>query len=298
MKTNPTPVAPAVASRQPLMLAVIAFVLGIALTAVWFHKHENNTAAGSGGISPATVSLLQQLPAPVTIHFYALLPAGSSDATLSAFAARVTQLLKDVSAVSGGKISVTTFDQPSNASSTAASADGIQPFNLDRGDACYLGLAIASGGHNEALARLAPEWEAALESDLARTIQRVTAVAAPAPPAPEVARPSPAIVASIKELIPDVSTVTVEQASQIFHADFLQRCNAAGAEMEKQIGAASQKVVAAQAAGNDADLEAARKNLAQVQLDQAEKLKAIAANLQTQLAVFQRMKAGATNTAK
>src|SRR6185369_5624653 len=130
MKTNPTPDAPAVASRQPLMLAVIAFVLGIALAAVWFHQ-KNHAPAQSGGISPATASLLAQLPAPVTIHYYALLPAGGGDAALSAFAARVTELLKDVSAVSGGKISVTTFDQPSDASATDAGADGIQPFNLD-----------------------------------------------------------------------------------------------------------------------------------------------------------------------
>jgi len=277
------------------MLAVIAFVLGIALAAVWFHQ-KNHTATKSDAISPATVSLLQQLPAPVTIHYYALLPAGSSDAALPAFSARVTQLLNDLSAVSGGKISVTTFDKTSDAN--AASTDGIQPFNLDKGDACYLGLAIASGGHKEALARLSPDWEAALESDLARAIQRVTAVAAPAPPAPEVAKPTPAIVASIKELIPDVSAISVEQASQLFHADFLKRCSEAGTELEKQIAAASQKVVAAQAAGNDADLETARKNLAQVQMDQAEKLKAIAADLQTQLAVFQRMKAGATNATK
>jgi hypothetical protein len=272
--------------------------LGIALAAVWFHKHQNNSATRYGGISPATINLLKQLPSPVTIHYYALLPAGSSEAMLAAFAARVTQLLNDVQTVSGGKISVTTFDQPSDASSTAASADGIQPFNLDKGDACYLGLAIISGKNHEALARLAPEWESALDSDLARAIERVTAIAASAPPAPEVAKPSPAILASIKKLIPDVSTVSVAQADQIFHADFLKRCGEAGTELEKQIGDAQQKVVAAQAGGSAADLEAARKNLADVQLAQAEKLKAIAADLPVQLAVFQRMKNGDTNAAK
>lgn len=168
MKTNPTSAQPPAPRRNPLLLAVIAFALGVALAAVWFHKHENDSVA----------------------------------------------------------------------------------------------------------------------------------VAAPAPPAPEVARPSPAITASIKKLIPDVSTVSVEQADQIFHAEFLKRCGELGTELEKQINAAQQKVMAAQTGGTPVDLEAAQKNLAQVQLAQAEKLKAIAADLPVQLAVFQRIKNGDTNAVK
>jgi hypothetical protein len=67
----------------------------------------------------------------------------------------------------------------------------------------------------------------------------------------------------------------------------------AGAEMEKQIQAAQQQVADAQNGQSEAEQQAAMKHLQQVQLDQAEKIKAIAAQLQAELAVFQQMKAAA-----
>ncbi|HZL77412.1 MAG TPA: Gldg family protein [Candidatus Limnocylindrales bacterium] len=281
--------------RRPLLLAGAFFLLGVALTGIWFHHHQAGSAAGE--LSAPTKNLLGQLEAPVTIRYYALLP-GSTDETLQAFAGRVAQLLNAVQAASGGKVQIASFDTPAETNTAAASADGIQAFNLDKGDACFLGLAIASGKNKESFARLQPEWEPALEYDLARAILRVAATAAPARPAPEIAKPSPEIIASINRLIPDVNATSVEAADQIFHAEFMKQCAEAGTEMETQINAAQQQVVQAQTGGSPADLEAAQKNLLQVQLAQADKLKQVAARLQIQLAVFQRMNAGATNDAK
>jgi hypothetical protein len=68
--------------------------------------------------------------------------------------------------------------------------------------------------------------------------------------------------------------------------------------MEAQINAAAQKVVSAQNSGSPAELEAARKKLSQVQLDQTEKLKEVAAHLQLQLDAFQQMKTAVTNAPK
>jgi ABC-type uncharacterized transport system len=296
MKSNPSPAPPQTFRPQPLVLACIAFALGIALTGLWFHYHH--AVSKTGGLSDSTKNMLGQLSAPVIIRYYSLLPAGSSDATLQAFAGRVAKLLDAMQAASGGKIQISNFDVPAETNNTAASADGIQPFNLDKGDACFLGLAIASGKNTEAFARLQPEWEPALEFDLARALQRVGVTAAPAKPAPEVAKPSSEIIASINRLIPDVNTVSAEQADQIFHAEFLKQCGEVGTEVETQINAAQQKVLQAQNSGSTADLEAAQKNLAQVQLAQGEKLKDIAAQLQSRLAVFQRMKSGTINDAK
>ena len=296
MKPNQNPAPPQTFRSQPLVLACLAFVLGIALTGIWFHQHH--AVSESDGLSVSTKNLLGELAAPVTIHYYSLLPAGSADARLQAFAGRVAHLLNAMQAASGGKIQLSSFDAPADASAAAASADGIKPFNLDKGDACFLGLAIASGKNTEAFARLAPEWEPALEFDLARAIQRVTATAAPAKPAPEVAKPSPEIIASINRLIPDASAVSVEQANQIFHDEFVRQCGEVGTEVEAQINAAQQQVLQAQNSGDEAALEAARKNLAQVQVAQGEKLKDVAAQLQTRLAVFQRMKSATTNEAK
>ena len=294
MKSSPRP-APK-PSFPPFALACLAFVLGIALTGLWFHQHL--AVSKSDGLSASTRNMLGQLSGPVTIRYYSLLPAGSADETLQAFAGRVAQLLAAMQAASGGKIQLFSFDVPAETNSAAAGADGIQAFNLDKGDACFLGLAIDSGKNQEAFARLQPEWEPALEFDLARAIQRVAAIAAPARPAPEVARPSPEIIASINRLIPDVNAVSVEQADQIFHAEFVKQCGEVGAEVEAQINAAQQQVVQAQNSGDAAALEAARKNLARVQVAQGEKLKDVAVQLQIRLAVFQRMKASATNAPK
>lgn len=296
MKTNSSSGQPKTSSLNPLVLAGLAFALGIALTGFWFHSHSS--ASKNGGLSDATKNLLGQLQSPVTIRYYSLLPAGSADESLQAFAGRVTQLLNAVQTAGGGKIQLVNIDAPAETNSTAASADGIQAFNLDKGDACFLGLAIASGGNKEDFARLDPQWEPALEYDVARTILRVAAVPAPTKPVLEVAKPSQETIATINRLIPDVNSVSVEQAGQIFNAEFLKQCGVVGAEMETQIKAAQQKVVDAQNNGSPAGLAAAQKNLMQAQLAQGQKYKELAAQLQTQLAVFQWMKNGDTNAGK
>src|ERR1035441_3134423 len=282
-------------ASRPLVLAAIFFILGAGLTGAWFHYHESSRNAGE--LSEPVRNALEHLAVPVTIRFYSLLPAGSASAEEQAFSGRVEDLLAAMQADSAGKIQVTRLDATAETNVAAAEAEGIQPFNLDKGDACFLGLAIAGGKNRETFARLQPEWEPALEYDLARAIARVAAVAAPAKPAPEIAKPSPEIIASINRLIPDVSVVSVEQAGQIFHAEFVKQCGAVGAELETQVNAAQQQVVQAQNGGSESDLQAARQHLQQVQLAQGEKLKQLAADLQTQLAVFQQMKA-ATNSAK
>jgi len=290
MKSNPTSASSQTFRSSSLVLACLAFGLGIALTGIWFH--QRHASVPSQQLSDATRKLLGQLQTPVTIHYYALLPAGSADESLSAFAGRVAQLLATMQTASGGKIQLSSLTAPAETNATAASADGLQPFNLSQGDACFLGLAIASGKNHETFARLQPEWEAALEFDLARAIQRVAVVAAPPQPAPEAARPSAEIVATVHRLIPDASAVSIEQADQIFHAEFIKRCQEVGAESEAELHVAQQKAVDAQASGSPADQAAAQKNLLQVQLAQGEKFKSLAADLQTQLTVFQQMKAG------
>ena len=120
--------------------------------------------------------------------------------------------------------------------------------------------------------------------------KKVVAPAPAAPVAPEVAKPATETVAAINRLIPDVNATTVETASQIFHAEFMKEIADAGTEMEARMTAAQQQVTQAQASGSAAELAAAQQNLAQVQSAQGEKIRQIAAQLQTRLAVFQQMK--------
>jgi hypothetical protein len=285
---------------QPLVLAIVFFVAGAVAaricTGIWLRQHHPSTDAG--GLAAPTQNVLGQLPSLVTVRYYALLPAGSADPSIQAFARRVANLLDTMQAASGGKLRVTTLDQPAETNASAASADGIQAFNLDKGEACFLGVAVASGNHKESLTRLQPEWEPALEFDLARAIERATAVEPPRPPAPEVAKPRPEITSSIQELIPDVIGTSLEQADEIFHADFLKQCAIAGQEIEAKVNTAAEQVSRAQNNGSATDADAARKHLQEVQLAQGERLRALAARLQLQLAVFQQMKNAATNASK
>ena len=172
MKPNSKPDQPRAFRSKPLALAILAFVLGMAATVMWQNQHH--PVADKKTLSDATKNLLGHLPAPVTIHYYALLPVNSTDEPLSAFAGRVGQMLKDMQTASSGKIQISDLTTADENNSIAARAEGIQPFNLDKGDACLLGLTVASGKNQEAFARLQPEWEGALEYDLARAIARVS----------------------------------------------------------------------------------------------------------------------------
>ncbi len=282
--------------RSAPLLALFFFLLGAALTFAWF---EYAKIGSSGqhvvGLSSDTLDQLRHLNSPVQIQFYSVLPPGSASQSLQDFSQRVDRLLSEFQNANPAKIQV--VRNVSTAGADAAAADGLRPFNLEKGEACFLGVTVASGDRKESLAQLQPEWESALPSDLARAVLRV---AAETPP-PVVAKSvplTPAITNEILRLIPDINAASAEDADRIFHQDFLNQCAKAGAEMEAQINAAAQEVVKVQNSGSPADLEAARKKLSQVQFDQTEKLKAVAAHLQLQLDAFQQMKAAAANTTK
>jgi len=282
---------------NPLLLVIVGFILGSALAGFLVYrstlKVEPIKIAPLVELSEATKNVLAHLAAPVTIHFYSLLPENSTDAILPAFATRVGQLLEAMQAASGGKLQVITLNTSGETNAVGASADGLKVFNLENGHASYLGLALASGPHKEVFDRLLPDWEPALEYDLARALQRVALPAPAAPVAAGVAKPSADIIASVNRLIPDINSTTVETADQIFHAEFMKEIGEAGTEMDAKMTAAQQQVTQAQASGSPADLAAAQKNLAQVQSEQGEKIRQIAAALKTRLAVFQQMKAAA-----
>ena len=281
-----TTASPSTTRRSPLLFAFAAFLLGAGLAGLWLQRHP----AGTGPLSAPTRELLAKLGGPVTIRSYALLP-GDYNAPLRAYAARVSELLEAMQTASGGKIQIINVAIPAETNAAAAGADGIQGFNVDKGDASFLGLVIASGKQRETFSRLQPEWEPALEFDLARAILRVAGSVPPPPP--EVAKPSPEILTSIQQLVPDVKATSEAEADQIFHEAFVKQCIQAGTEMEAQIKIAQQQVVQAQNSGTPEQVAAARKNLSHVELAQADKIKQAAARLQLQTEIFRRMKSGA-----
>ncbi len=298
---NPDPQTVRASSRSTSILMLLVFLLGAVLAGVWF-KYGTHTAGFflSGrnvpGLSDNTWEQLHYLNSPVELRFYSVLPPGSAPESLQDFSRRVDHLLSEFQNDNDAQIHVIRNLSTSRANADAAAADGIRPFNPDKGDACFLGITVASGGRKDSLSQIQPEWEPALPFDLARLILQVTAT-----PATSVAKASPPVspetTNEILRLIPDVNGTLLQDGIGILRQATVDKFSEAGAEMEKQIQAAQQQASNAQNGGSEAEQQAAMKHLQQVQLEQAEKLKQIAAQLQAQISAFEQMKAGppATN---
>jgi hypothetical protein len=268
-------------------------------------------------LSDSTKAVLSRLDSPLEIRFYAILDSATVSEALTAFASRVGQLLSAYQQEAGGKIKLIRFDAQANLdpsaaaadgiqafnsslkqsrlsqSQSAAVADGIQAFNLDKGEACYLGLTLAYKGRKESLVRLAPEWAQALEPDVTRAIARLLEAPQPYTVKGAVSQVNTAAVQEVKALIPDLATVSVEAGKQILQDAALKDFSAAVKEMETQLKEAEKGVTQAQNGGSEADQQTARKHLQQVQAEQTEKLKQIAARSKAQIDAFQQIKAAA-----
>jgi hypothetical protein len=281
-------------SRWPLL--VLVFAVGTGLSALWFlrspaSRNANGpgeiSAAQPGGISEGTRSILSRLKAPVEIRYYTLLDPASVPETARAFADRVEQLLAQYQQGAEGKLKVTRFKSLTD-SGTNAAADGLTPFNMDKGDACYLGLVVLEKGRKEVLSLLLPEWESAVEPDLSRAIERADR-GADAGLAVASAM-SPAVVEEVKRALPKWDSVSVEDGTKMLRAASLAEFKAALDQSQAQLQAAEQQLTRAQNGGSEAEQQAAMRRLQQVQSEQTEKLKEISLRAETQVRAFQQLR--------
>ncbi len=298
----PRPAASERGGGRTILLLAVVFVLGIAASAYWFYtiSQRNQADTGKTAVDPAnrqlldtTRAILSRLDAPVEVRFYAVLDPATAPDSLKAFAGRVDQFLSVYEQESGGKIRITRLNAQSNLNPNAAPADGIHAFNLDKGEAYFLGLALVYKGQKESLPRLLPEWEQALEPDLTRAIARLLDAAQPVPVPVAVSQVNTAAVQEVKILIPNLATVSVQEGERIVQEAALKDFTAAAKEMAAQLKEAEQRMSQAQNGGSEAEQQAARANLQQVQGEQTEKLKQIAARSKAQFDAFQQLKAAA-----
>jgi hypothetical protein len=276
----------------------VFFLSGAVVSGAWFtrdtwvHCLRGNAEAGRGApvvaLSPATETVLQRLQTPVEIRYYSLLD-NSGGSSLRAFSGRVDQLLARYEQAAGGKLIVNRSETPSEPSADAASADGMTPFNLDKGNGCYLGLAVVCDRQKESLPILAPEWEQALEPDLTRAIER--AAAQRAAPTPMARRAAPATLESVKRMIPNINSVSVEQGKQTIREASLAEFKRSVQEMQAKEKAAEDRFLKAQADQSEAGQEAARKELKQIQADQLAKVQQLTASFQARMDAFDQIKA-------
>jgi len=283
-------------SRLPrwrgLVSCLAFFAAGTALGAWWFLRASAPApaapeSAGSPALSAATTAVLQRLASPVEIRFYSLLdPAGTPDG-IQAFSERVDQLLALYEQAAPGKIKVSRSRVFSTAGANAALADGIKPFNLDKGEGCYLGIAVVRSSQKESLSPLAPEWEQALEPDLTRAIARAVGTEAQPANAP---KPDTDTLAAVKRVIPNLDSISLEDGTKALSQSAMTDFKQAVEEMQAKVKIAEDHFIQAEAAQSEAGQEAARKELDQIQADHLANLRRLSAASQAQLATLRQVK--------
>jgi hypothetical protein len=283
------------ASRVRGMVCGLAvFAAGLALGAWWFSRALSATPAaapessGPPGLSEATLSVLRRLGSPVEIRFYSVLDPVSAGESGRQFSGRVDQLLSQYEREGGGKIKVARVNTNSAGAANAAMADGIKPFNLDKGDACFLGIAVVCGGQKESLATLSPEWEPALESDLSRAIAGVAGPGSLAQPA---ARVDDAALDAVRQAIPNLDSVTMEEGSRALRAAALARFERTSQEFQTRVKQAEEHFRQAQNSPSEAEQDAALKDLQEVRKEQAQKLTGLALEARAEQEALQQLKA-------
>lgn len=284
------------ANTRLIVLALVFFCLGLGLGTVWFYRRgakvEAPAPAAPVGLSDRTLQILQHLNSPIEIRFYSLLDPTTVPDSTRAFAGRVNQLLAQYEQGGNGRVKTIRVDTASNASANSALADGLKAFNQDKGDACYLGIAVVRKDKKETLAQLSPEWESALESDLSRAIVRLNEasgeVAATTAPPPI----DPAAEEEVKKALPNLASVSVEDGTRVLRQAAMNDLAAAAKEMDARIKEAQQRYLDAEKAQSAGELETVRQQILQLQKEQTERLKQIIARSQAQVEALQRLKAG------
>ena len=289
------------ASARTALLLLTSLLLGTAIGAFWASRPKESSipmapsqsSNSSAVLSQKTKTILEGLTSPVELRFYSVLDPASAPESLRLFAARVDQLLATYQTEANRKILVTRSNSQSYANMNAAITDGMKPFNEDKGEPSFLGIAVIKQNQKTALSELQPEWESALEPDITRAILTTLNVAPLANPVvAAVAKPNTAALQEVKQAIPNLDSISVADGTRLLREASLKEFAAAANQLQAQLQDAQQRLKDAQNSGSESDQQAAMKNLQQVQTDLTEQLKKIAAKGQAQVEALKQLKSG------
>jgi hypothetical protein len=285
-------------SARVTLLVLLAFALGLGGGAFLFYGRSSKTITaalpgnGSGELSPATLSILSGLKGQVDVHYYAILDPNSTSETEKDFASRIDQLLAQYQAAADGKLKITRYDSSSDMGPQSAAKDGIAPFNLNKGDACYLGIAVLASDQKETFARLSPDWESALESDLSRAIAQVSnPKATTAANASAATGPSQVVINEVKAALPDLASTSAEQGAQVLREAAMKAVQTSIQDMSTQLQDAQKRLADSRVNGSAAEQQEALKEFQRLQSEQAKRIQDITGHLQVQLEALNKLKA-------
>jgi hypothetical protein len=98
-------------------------------------------------------------------------------------------------------------------------------------------------------------------------------------------------VQEVRALIPDLAAVSLDEGTRILREAALKDFEAATKEMGTRVKEAEQRLTQARNGGSPGDQQAALRHLKQLQAEQTEKLKQIAARSKAQVDTLQQLKA-------
>jgi hypothetical protein len=245
---------------------------------------EPQAAGTASELSAGVREVLQNLNRPVEVQFYGLIQDRHGNEPWLAYAARVNELLQEFEQAGGGKLRVLRVTEPlTEAARAAALAAGLEPLRMNRNEPDLLGLVVRQQNEKVVLSRLDPKWEAALEFDLARAIARVAGAGGASEPQLNPAAMDAAATAELLRILPELDSLSLEQARQQLRDVALAEYKVAVAELQKEL----QEAQARLAGKEDA---ATRQELQQLQFQQAELLNEIPRRLDAQLTLLGRVK--------
>lgn len=157
-----------------LVVLAVLFLALVMLSSVLFRGARLDlTRNGLYTLSDGTEAILDKIEEPITLYYYYSDEATREFSELRTYATRVRELLEEIAAKSGGKITLEVIDPlPFSEHEDRATAAGVQALPLNNaGDSVFLGLVGTNSTDGEAtIPFFDPRKEAFLEYDIAKLI--------------------------------------------------------------------------------------------------------------------------------
>ena len=162
------------------VIAVFVILLAVNFIVGTIPGRADLTHGHAYTLSEGTKRILEKIPAPVKVRFYASKSETAMPVQLKTYAKRIEDLLNEYKARAKGKLVVEKYDPiPDSDAEDSAHLDGIEAQPINTGEKFYLGLSVSHLDKRVAIPLMSPERETLLEYDLTRAISQVSKPAKP-----------------------------------------------------------------------------------------------------------------------